>query len=122
MKPTCYHLRRVSDGVKVVGGSIPASITTLDEAAEWMSRREQVVVTQTGQAHFSYGGGTPVYAFLLIDAADTEQGKEALRQWRIKQRNREDAEAEHNANLERELEDLVGSIGIEAAIRKLQGD
>ena len=30
--------------------------------------------------------------------------------------------AKCNADLERELEDLVGSIGIEAAIRKLQGD
>ena len=122
MKPTCYHLRRVSDGVKIVGGSMPRSITTLDEAAEWLIVQSQVVVSQSGQVHFSYGGGTPVYAYLSIDAAETEQGKEALRQWRIEKRNREDAEAEHNADLERELEDLVGSIGIEAAIRKLQGD
>ena len=122
MKPTCYHLRRLSDGAKVVGGSIPASVTTLDEAADWMTKRSPVIVTQSGQVHFSYGGGTPVYAYLSLDAAETEQGKEALRQWRIEKRNREDAEAEHNADLERELEDLVGSIGIEAAIRKLQGD
>ena len=118
MKPTCFSLRRVSDGVKVVGGSIPASITTLDEAAEWMSKRAQVVVTQSGNVHFSYGGGTPVYAFLLIDAADTEQGKEALRQWRAKELDRENTEKERRNH----LENLIDSIGVDAAIRKLQGD
>lgn len=122
MKPTCYHLRRVSDGQKVVGGTIPKSITTLDEAALWMADRAHVVVTQTGQVHFSYGGGTPVYAYLSIDAGETEQGKEALRQWRIEKRNREDAEAERNADLERELDDLVGTIGLAAVIQKLKGE
>ncbi len=122
MKPTCYHLRRSSDGVKVVGGVIPASVTTLDEAADWVAKRSPVIITKSGQVHFSYCGGTQVYAYLSIDAAETEQGKEALRQWRDEKRSREDAEAEHNAELERELEDLVDSIGIEAAIRKLQGD
>ena len=121
MKPTCYHLRRVSDGEKIVGGTIPKSITTLDEAAEWLVKQSQVTVAQSGQVHFLYGGAS-VYAHLSLDAAETEQGKEALRQWRIEQRNREDAEAEHNADLERELEDIIDSIGIEAAIRKLQGD
>lgn len=121
MKPTCYHLRRVSDGAKIVGGSIPRTLETLDAAAEWLSKFTQVSVTESGQVHFTYGN-TPVWAYLSVDPAETEQGKEALRQWRIEKRNREDAEAERNDELQRELEDLVGSIGIEAAIRKLQGE
>ena len=121
MKPTCFHLRRVSDNVKVVGGTVPKSCATLDEAAEWLSEGAPVVVSNTGSVQFTYGG-TPVYAYLSVDPSETEQGKEALRQWRIEKRNRDEAEAKHNADLERELEDLVGSIGIEAAIRKLQGD
>ena len=121
MKPTCYNLRRVSDNLKVVGGSLPSSLTTLDAAAEWLSERAPVVVSTTGKAQFTYGG-TPVWAYLSVDPAETPQGKEALNQWRIEKRNREDAEAERNEDLERELEDLVDSLGVEAAIQKLRGN
>lgn len=121
MNPTCYHLRRVSDGLKVVGGTIPRSIKSLDEAAEWLTKQSEVAVSASGNVHFLYGG-TPVWAYLSVEASETERGKEALRQWHIEKRNREDAEAEHNNDLERELEDIVGSMGIEAAIRKLQGE
>ena len=121
MKPACYHLRRVSDGNKVVGGTLPNSLTSLDAAAEWLSCRAPIVVSTTGKVQFTYGG-TPVWAYLSVDPVETPQGKEALNQWRIEKRNREDAEAERNQDLERELEDLVGSIGIEAAIQKLRCD
>ena len=122
MKPTCYHLRRVSDNLKVVGGTLPNSLTSLDAAAEWLSERAPVVVSPTGNVQFTYGGGTPVYAYLSVDPAETEQGKDALTQWRIEKRNREDAEAERSKDLERELEDLVDILGVEAAIQKLRGD
>ena len=76
MKPTCYHLRRVSDNLKVVSGSLPRSLTTLDAAAEWLSERAPVVVSPTGNVQFTYGGGTPVYAYLSVDPAETAQGQE----------------------------------------------
>lgn len=121
MKPTCYHLRRISDGVKLAGGTVPRSLTTLDSAATWFSEGVEVVVSTTGKAQFTYGG-TPVWAYLSVDPAETPQGKEVLNRWRIEKRNLEDAEAERNQDLECELDDLVGSIGIEAAIQKLRRD
>ena len=121
MKPTCYNLRRVSDGQKVVGGTVPKSYTTLDQAAEWLVDHAQVAVNGSGRVGFLYGG-SPVLAYLSVDPADTTQGKEALKQWRIDQRNREDAEAERNADFEREIEDLMDGLSQEEIVRRLRGE
>ena len=121
MKPTSYHLRRVSSGQKIVGGTISASLTSLDSAAEWLAERSQVVISPSGIAQFTYGG-TPVLVYLSVDPAETAQGKEALRQWRIDKRNREDAEAERNADFEREIEDLMDGLSQEEIVRRLRGE
>ena len=118
MKPTCFHLRRVSDNVKVVGGTVPKSCATLDEAAEWLSEGAPVVVSNTGSVQFTYGS-TPVYAYLSVDPSETDIVKEALRQWRVDKRNREDAEAERNADFEREIEDLMDGLSHEEIVRRL---
>lgn len=120
MKPTCYQLRRESDGLKVIGGSVPNSCKTLDEAAAWLTEKSEVAVSLSGRAQFLYGR-TPVWVTLTVDAANSDKGKAAELKWQEEKRNREDAIAEINNELERELEDLVSEIGIEAVLRKLKG-
>lgn len=121
MKPTCYHLRRVSDGQKLVGGTVPRSCSTLDQSAEWLANHAQVAVSGSGQVNFLYGG-TYVRAYLSVDPAETVQGQEALTQWRIDKRNREDAEAERNADFEREIEDLMDGLSYEEIVSRLRGE
>lgn len=118
MKATCYHLRRVNDGTKIVGGSIPKGLT-LDQAAEWLTQKSQLTVTPSGLVHYVYGG-SPVWAYLSVDPSETPQGQAAKREWLTEKRNREDREAELNRERERELEDLVDEIGYDAAIEALR--
>lgn len=86
-----------------------------------MLDRSELKVGQNGRVHCLYGS-TAVTAYLLLDPAETPNGKAALKAWRDAKRAEEDALAQRNHDLERELEDLVDQIGIEAAIARLKGD
>lgn len=118
MKATCYHLRRVKDGLKLVGGTLPKGMT-LDQAVEWLTKESQLTVTPSGDVHYVYGG-VPVWVYLSVDPRETPEGQALKREWLTEKRNQEDREAELNWDRERELEDLVDEIGYDAAIEALR--
>jgi uncharacterized Ntn-hydrolase superfamily protein len=117
-KATCYHLRRVKDGSKLVGGTLPKGLT-LGQAAEWLTKESRLTVTPSGDVHYVYGT-EPVWVYLSVDPRETPEGQALKREWLTEKRNREDREAELNRDRERELEDLVDEIGYDAAIEALR--
>lgn len=121
MKPCTYALFDAKTGKKMVGGTLPRSLASLDEAADWLLDRSELKVGPNGHVHCLYGD-TAVTAYLLLDPAETPKGKAAMKAWRDAKRNAEDALAQRNHELERELEDLIDQIGIEAALARLKGD
>ena len=120
MKATTYQLRSINGGQLVLGGSLPRDLT-LDQAADWLVHKDtQFTVSNSGVLYFTYGH-SPVLVYLAVDPTQTEQGKTFLKAWRDEKRSREDALAEQNLEAEREIEDLVESLGADEAIRRLKG-
>lgn len=119
MKATCYHLRRARDGVKVSGGSISGGGMNLDQAAEYLTNTLPVHVSDSGRVYFMHSG-EPVFAYLSVEPAETEKGRAAHKVWNAEREARFRAEREREQGLEEELDDLVGEVGLEEAIRLLK--
>lgn len=115
-KATCYHLRNMK-GQKVVGGTL--GDLTLDDAVQYLTRCYGIGVNQNGAVHFLHNG-EPVWAYLSVDPLQTEKGKFALREWKEARDLEFRRQAELERKRERELDDLVGEIGLDEAIRMLR--
>ena len=117
-----YHTRLVGNNtVKVCGGSFGGAIdmATVDRL---VSAYFTVEVNSTGRAIFVDREGRRVRLYLSIDAEDTTMGKEAIKVWRVADNARREKEAELSANQEGEIDDLLGSMTHEEAVRRLRGD
>lgn len=114
MKTTCYHARGQND-VKTVGGTL--KYATLDDGAKFVESCFDVMVLPSGRVSFAQNG-KPVFVYLSVDPAQTEKGRAAIA---ADSAQRAARHAEIKAR-ETELQDLIDSIGVDAALSKLKGE
>jgi len=110
-----YHARLVSDNtVKTVGGSFGGSFD-LATVNRLVNNHFTVEVTPSGRAVFVDRRGRRVSLYVSVDADTTEAGRAALLEYR-----KVELEAERKEEEKREqLRDLLDSMGIEEALKRL---
>lgn len=117
-KNICYHTRLHSNqNVKTTGGTFGGSID--QETVERLTRLFSVRVKPSGHVVFVDRDDREVSLYISVDAADTEKGKAALKEWRA-ERARVQAlqEATYAAQVEI-VEGLIDSLGYDEVIRRL---
>jgi hypothetical protein len=79
MKPTCYHYRDATTGNKTVGGTLSNSAKTLDEAAEYVARWNDLSVELTPAGRpVLVSKGKRVNVYLSVDPEQTDKGRAAI--------------------------------------------
>jgi hypothetical protein len=80
MNATCFHFRNAA-GAKISGGSLGmARAIDMNEAAQQVAAMCDVAVSPSGRVFFKRNGAE-VSAYLSIDAAETEAGRQAKNRW-----------------------------------------
>lgn len=121
MKATTYQLRTLT-GEKTQAGSIGLSTRgglDLDEAANELTARLDVIVLPSGHVSFA-SNGKPVNLYLAIDPAETEKGRAALAAHRQAQEAANRAAAEKEASIADELQEAIDGIGAQQALDLLR--
>lgn len=120
MKSFSFHVRK-PDGNKITGGSIHAD--SFDHAADRLATRYSVSLTNSGRAVFTCPEGRgEISLYLHIAPEDTPGGLDRAKMLRAEQRIQQEQKAREQKEREAQLESLIESIGIEAAIKKLSAD
>lgn len=122
MKATCYHARLAENNtVKTVGGTITAE--TLDQAAEQICAGKRGFTLRAksgGRVTFVDSRGREVRVYLSIDPVVSPQGRAALAEFNAAEEKRRREVIAQEKEKQSKLEALIDSIGIDAAISKLQ--
>ncbi len=115
-----YHTRLAGDNtVKCVGGSFGGAIDM--ETVNRLTRSFTVRVKPSGTPVFVDQEGREVRLYLSVDPDTTEIGKAALKAWR-EERAKTEAHAQQLAEAQQaEIEDLLGNLGHDEAVRRLRG-
>lgn len=127
MKATTYHMRERDGHAKVVGGSIGFSHErglTLEQAAEELANREELMVLPSGDVTF-LRNGKPVWCYLTVHPGQSEKGKRLLAAHRARLAAEREAEREAEERAQEELDEALAKAdrakgGREAVLKALR--
>lgn len=111
-----YHTRLIgNNSVKVCGGSFGGQVDQ-ETVERLVNAHFSVTIKPSGRAVFVDREGREVALYLSVDPDTTTKGKEALKQYRIKQQE----QAAKDKELAEEVEDLLSSMSYEEILKKLK--
>lgn len=115
-----YHTRLYSDNTKkIVGGSFGGSLD-LDTVNRLAKNEFTVSVRESGVPVFVDRHGRQVTLYISVDAAATEKGIRALREWALANERNEETRKLQSEKEEAEIEGLLGCLSHEEIVRRLK--
>jgi hypothetical protein len=113
-----YHTSLIGTNQKVTAGSFSGAVD--QETVERITRLFSVNIKNSGRAVFVDKEGREVSLYFFIDPANTEKGRQALKDWNSeKQRQWEEEERTRKEQIE-EIENLTKGMTHEEIINKLK--